>query len=169
MGKRKLACRFPGLQASELDSDDPPGMKNSLTLEGDTMDGSFNNKHGCHIIGHIDDYTALRVKIGEGKQLVQKIQALLRPTCNFPGLEAQSSEAPSNKCFHELRSSTRALQHILEKSASLLTMFWGAALPSFHSPGLPGKVDESMERELLDLRAQVSKQERSSLRAQLSI
>ncbi|XP_077892506.1 myomegalin-like [Ictidomys tridecemlineatus] len=39
-------------------------------------------------------------------------------------------------------------------------MFWRAALPSFHGPGLPGKVNESMERELLDLRAQVSKQEK---------
>lgn len=77
---------------SELDSNDPSGMKNSLKLEGDSMDGSFANKHGCHIIGHIDDYTALREQIGEGKQLVEKIQSLLRPTCNFLGLEAQSSE-----------------------------------------------------------------------------
>ncbi|VTJ82149.1 Hypothetical predicted protein, partial [Marmota monax] len=144
----------------ELDSDDPPGMKNSLKLEGDTKDGSFTNKHVRHIIGHIDDYTALREQIGEGKQLVEKIQSLLRPTCNFPGLEAQSSEAPGSKCFHELRSSTCALQHILDESALLLTMFWRAALPTFHDLGLPGKVDESMERELLDLRAQVSKQEK---------
>ncbi|KAM4816136.1 uncharacterized protein LOC144256438 [Urocitellus parryii] len=160
MSKRKLACRFPGLQASELDSNDPSGMKNSLKLEGDTKDGSFANNHGCHIIGHIDDYTALREQIGEGKQLVEKIQSLLRPTCNFLGLEAQGSEAPGSKCFHELRSSAHALQHTLEESASLLTMFWRAALPSFQGPGLPGKVDESMERELLDLRAQVSKQEK---------
>ncbi|XP_046314107.1 uncharacterized protein LOC124101929 isoform X2 [Marmota monax] len=160
MSKRKLACRFPGLQASELDSNDPSGMKNSLKLEGDSMDGSFANKHGRHIIGHINDYTALREQIGEGKQLVEKIQSLLRPTCNFLGLEAQSSEAPGSKCFHELRSSTCALHHTLEESALLLTMFWRATLPSFHGPGLPGKVDETMERELLDLRAQVSKQEK---------
>ncbi|KAG3280959.1 hypothetical protein H1C71_031535 [Ictidomys tridecemlineatus] len=104
------------------------------------MDGSFANKHGCHIIGHIDDYTALREQIAEGKQLVEKIQSLLRPTCNFLGLEAQSLEAPGSKCFHELRSSAHALQHTLDESASLLTMFWRAALPSFHGPGLPGKV-----------------------------
>ncbi|XP_077883932.1 uncharacterized protein LOC144368639 [Ictidomys tridecemlineatus] len=92
MSKRKLACRFPGLQASELDSNDASGMKNSLKLEGDTKDGSFANKHGCHIIGHIDDYTALREQIAEGKQLVENIQSLLTPTCNFLGLEAQGSE-----------------------------------------------------------------------------
>ncbi|XP_077883242.1 uncharacterized protein LOC144368303 isoform X2 [Ictidomys tridecemlineatus] len=92
MSKRKLACRFPGLQASELDSNDASGMKNSLKLEGDTKDGSFANKHGRHIIGHIDDYTALREQIAEGKQLVEQIQSLLTPTCNFLGLEAQDSE-----------------------------------------------------------------------------
>ncbi|XP_077883010.1 myomegalin isoform X28 [Ictidomys tridecemlineatus] len=145
---------------NELESDAPPGMKNSPKLEGDATDGSFANKNGRHVIGHIDDYTALREQIEEGKQLVQKILSLLRPTCNFLGLESQSSEAPGNKGVHELRSSLSALHHTLEESASLLTMFWRAALPSSQGPTLPGKADESMERELLDLRAQVSKQEK---------
>ncbi|XP_048671020.1 myomegalin isoform X33 [Marmota marmota marmota] len=144
----------------ELESDAPQGMKNSPKLEGDTTDGSFANKNGRHVIGHIDDYTALREQIEEGKQLVQKILSLLRPTCNFLRLESQSSEAPGNKGVRELRSSISALQHTLEESASLLTMFWRAALPSSQGPALPGKADESMERELLDLRAQVSKQEK---------
>ncbi|XP_046323198.1 myomegalin isoform X33 [Marmota monax] len=144
----------------ELESDAPQGMKNSPKLEGDTTDGSFANKNGRHVIGHIDDYTALREQIEEGKPLVQKILSLLRPTCNFLGLESQSSEAPGNKGVRELRSSISALQHTLEESASLLTMFWRAALPSSQGPALPGKADESMERELLDLRAQVSKQEK---------
>ncbi|XP_048671015.1 myomegalin isoform X28 [Marmota marmota marmota] len=145
---------------NELESDAPQGMKNSPKLEGDTTDGSFANKNGRHVIGHIDDYTALREQIEEGKQLVQKILSLLRPTCNFLRLESQSSEAPGNKGVRELRSSISALQHTLEESASLLTMFWRAALPSSQGPALPGKADESMERELLDLRAQVSKQEK---------
>ncbi|XP_046323195.1 myomegalin isoform X28 [Marmota monax] len=145
---------------NELESDAPQGMKNSPKLEGDTTDGSFANKNGRHVIGHIDDYTALREQIEEGKPLVQKILSLLRPTCNFLGLESQSSEAPGNKGVRELRSSISALQHTLEESASLLTMFWRAALPSSQGPALPGKADESMERELLDLRAQVSKQEK---------
>ncbi|XP_058442309.1 myomegalin-like [Marmota monax] len=132
--------QIPWPSSFRADSDDLPGMKNSPKLECDTTDGSFTNKHGLPIIGRIDDYTALREKTEEGKQLVQKILSLLRPTCNFLGLESQSSEAPGNKCFHELRSSTCALQYTLEESASLLTMFCQVALPSFHGPGLPGKV-----------------------------
>eukprot|EP00074_Homo_sapiens_P111280 XP_024307841.1 myomegalin-like isoform X1 [Homo sapiens] len=65
-----------------------------------------------------------------------------------------------SKGIHELRSSTSALHHALEESASLLTMFWRVALPSTHIPVLPGKVGESTERELLELRTKVSKQER---------
>ncbi|XP_077883937.1 uncharacterized protein LOC120890498 [Ictidomys tridecemlineatus] len=80
------------MDEAKLDSNDASGMKNSLKLEGDTKDGSFANKHGRHIIGHIDDYTALREQIAEGKQLVEQIQSLLTPTCNFLGLEAQDSE-----------------------------------------------------------------------------
>ncbi|KAL4687209.1 hypothetical protein H8959_019337 [Pygathrix nigripes] len=65
-----------------------------------------------------------------------------------------------SKGIGELRSSTSALHHALEESASLLTVFWRAALPSTHIPVLPGKVGESTERELLELRTKVSKQGR---------
>nr|XP_055210147.1 myomegalin-like isoform X6 [Gorilla gorilla gorilla] len=70
------------------------------------------------------------------------------------------AEVLGSKGIHELRSSTSALHHALEESASLLTMFWRVALPSTHIPVLPGKVGESTERELLELRTKVSKQER---------
>lgn len=46
------------------------------------------------------------------------------------------SQVPSSKGIHELGSSAQALQHTLDESASLLTMFWRAALPSSPSPAL---------------------------------
>ncbi|KAL4664543.1 hypothetical protein H8957_012964, partial [Semnopithecus entellus] len=143
-----------------LGLDTSPVMKTPPKLEGDTTDGSFANKHGRHVIGHIDDYSALRQQIAEGKLLVKKIVSLVRSACSFPGLEAQGTEVLGSKGICELRSSTSALHHALEESASLLTMFWRAALPSTHIPVLPGKVGESTERELLELRTKVSKQER---------
>ncbi|KAL0603315.1 Myomegalin [Plecturocebus cupreus] len=136
-----------------------PVMKTPPKLEGEATDGSFANKHGCHVIGHIDDYTALKQQIAEGKLLVRKIASLVRSAGSFPGLEAQGPEVLGGKGIHELRSSTSALHHALEESVSLLTMFWRAALPSTDTPVLPGKVGESTERELLELRTKVSKQE----------
>ncbi|XP_030865104.3 myomegalin isoform X41 [Gorilla gorilla gorilla] len=152
-GNKQLLLQGLGLDTS-------PVMKTPPKLEGDATDGSFANKHGRHVIGHIDDYSALRQQIAEGKLLVKKIVSLVRSACSFPGLEAQGTEVLGSKGIHELRSSTSALHHALEESASLLTMFWRAALPSTHIPVLPGKVGESTERELLELRTKVSKQER---------
>ncbi|XP_042637913.1 myomegalin-like [Orycteropus afer afer] len=146
-------------RTNELSSDASPVMKNPPKLEGDATDGSFANKHGRHVIGHIDDYSALRQQIGEGKLLVKKIASLMRSACNFPGLEAQGTEVLSNEHAHELWSSTCALHHTLEESVSLLNMFWRAALPDSHSPAQPGKMGESMKRELLELRTKLSKHE----------
>ncbi|XP_023562242.1 myomegalin isoform X2 [Octodon degus] len=147
-------------RTSDLGLTVPPVIKDPPKLEGDAPDGSFANKHGRHVIGHIDDYSALRQQLGEGKLLAQKILSLVRPAFSFPGLEVQGTEVLGSKGVHELRSSTSALHHALEEAASLLTMFWRAALPSSPGPVLPAKAGEAMERELLDLRAQVSKQER---------
>ncbi|KAM6218505.1 myomegalin-like isoform 15-T15 [Rhynchocyon petersi] len=143
----------------ELDSDASPVSKNPPKLEGDATDGSFANKRGRHVIGHIDDYSALKQQIGEGKLLVKKITSLVRSTCNFPGLEPQGTEVLSSEHAQELRSSSRALHHTLEESASLLTMFWRAALPDIRSPVQSSKVGESMKKELLELRTKLSKHE----------
>lgn len=48
------------------------------------------------------------------------------------------SQVPGSEGIHELGSSAQALLHTLEESASLLTMFWRAALPSSLSPALSG-------------------------------
>ncbi|TKC33713.1 hypothetical protein EI555_009390, partial [Monodon monoceros] len=126
-------------RTNELGLDASPVMKNPPKLEGDATDGSFANKHGRHVIGHIDDYSALRQQIGEGRLLVKKIASLMRSTCNFPGLEAPGTEVMGSEGIHELRNSASALHHRLEEAASLLTMFWRAALPSSHGPALDSK------------------------------
>ncbi|XP_038166859.1 myomegalin-like isoform X7 [Arvicola amphibius] len=146
-------------RTNELGSDDSAARKDPPKFEGDAIDGAFANKHGRHVIGHVDDYSALQQQIGQGKLLVQKILSLARPACNIPGPEAQGTEVPGNKSVRELRASASALSHTLDESASLLTMFWRAALPSSPGPGLVGKAGQLIEKELLDLRAQVSQQE----------
>ncbi|XP_007169355.2 myomegalin isoform X17 [Balaenoptera acutorostrata] len=143
----------------ELGLDASPVMKNPPKLEGDATDGSFANKHGRHVIGHIDDYNALRQQIGEGRLLVKKIASIMRSTCNFPSLEAPGAEVMSSEGIRELRNSANALHHRLEESASLLTTVWRAALPSSHGPARDSKAGESMKRELLELRTKLSKQE----------
>ncbi|KAM5294375.1 myomegalin isoform 32-T33 [Glossophaga mutica] len=144
---------------NELGLDASPVTKSPAKLEGDAADGSFANKHGRHVIGHIDDYSALRQQIGEGELLVRKMASVVRLACHCSDLDARGTEVLSCEGVRELRSSASALHHVLEESASILTMFWRAALPSPHSPALPSKAGESMKRELLELRTKLSKQE----------
>ncbi|CAO2599333.1 Pde4dip, partial [Lemmus lemmus] len=164
------SCSVPDSDAATITrtngSDDSAAMKDPPKLEGDAIDGTFANKHGRHVIGHVDDYSALQWQIGKGKLLVQKILSLARPACNIPGPEAQGTEVPGNKSVRELQSSASALSYTLEESASLLTMFWRAALPSSPGPGLVGKEGQVTEKELLDLRTQVSQQEQLLQRTQ---
>ncbi|CAK6439340.1 unnamed protein product [Pipistrellus nathusii] len=143
-------------RTKDLGSD---GAKSPPKLEGDAADGCFANKHGRHVVGHIDDYSALRQQIGEGRLLASKIAATVRSACSCPGLEALGSEVLGSGGILDLRSSANALGHVLDESASLLTMFWRAALPSSHGPVLPGKAGEAATRELLELRAKLSRQE----------
>lgn len=77
---------------SELGLEAPAGMKSPPKLEGGATDGSFANKHGRHVIGHIDDYSALTRQIGEGRLLVQKIASLARSAGAGPGLAAHGTE-----------------------------------------------------------------------------
>ncbi|PNJ22962.1 PDE4DIP isoform 14, partial [Pongo abelii] len=88
-------------RADGLGLDTSPVLKTPPKLEGDATDGSFANKHGRHVIGHIDDYSALRQQIVEGKLLVKKIVSLVRSACSFPGLEAQGTEVLGSKGIHE--------------------------------------------------------------------
>ena len=53
------------------------------------------------------------------------------------------SQVMGSEGIQELRSSATTLHHRLEESASLLTMFWRAALPSSPSPVLVDKVVRS--------------------------
>ncbi|XP_068946298.1 myomegalin isoform X3 [Petaurus breviceps papuanus] len=149
----------PFQKTKELGLDVSPGRKIPPVLEGDAPDGSFANKNGRHMIGHIDDYSALKQQILEGKVLVHKMMSLMQVTLNSPVLEAQGTEVLTSRSIHQLRGSTKTLHQIFEESASLLTMFWRAALPNTHSPTQQKKVVESMKGEILELKTKLSEKE----------
>ncbi|XP_072500651.1 myomegalin isoform X7 [Notamacropus eugenii] len=147
----------PFQRTKELGLDVSPGKKTPSVLEGDAPDGSFANKHGRHMIGHIDDFSALKQQLLEGKLLVHKMVSLLQVTLNSPAL--QSTEILISGSIHQLWGKTKTLHQILEESDALLTMFWRAALPSTNRPTLQKKAEESMKGEILALKTKLSEQE----------
>ncbi|XP_041126601.1 myomegalin-like isoform X4 [Polyodon spathula] len=134
-------------------------LKPRSVLEGDAPDGSFASKNGRHIIGHVDDFSALQQQILEGKVLVQRMEAVLQPSLSAAFLENSSNKAPDYSSVKKLLSNTKTLRQILEEAASLLRMFWRAALPNAESCVQHVKKAQSMKEEIQVLRNKIIEQE----------
>ncbi|XP_078543065.1 myomegalin isoform X2 [Lissotriton helveticus] len=129
-------------------------------LEGDAPDGSFANKNGRHVIGHIDDYSALKQQVQEARGLIPKMESLMQLSFNIPFLEIHGTKALDYGNIRQLFSITKMLHKILEESAALLTMFWRAALPSTQSITQQKREDQSKKEEILALQSKLAEQEK---------
>ncbi|KAG8436489.1 hypothetical protein GDO86_007547 [Hymenochirus boettgeri] len=126
-------------------------------LEGDAPDGSFANKNGRHVIGHIDDFIALKQQMLEGKMLIQKMETLMQSSLNIPFLEVHGTKALDYGSIKKLFSFTSTLHQILEESSSLLSMFWRAALPNT----LQKKEEQAMKDQLNLLKNKLKEQDKT--------
>ncbi|XP_054624508.1 myomegalin-like isoform X8 [Dunckerocampus dactyliophorus] len=160
-------CGSPGPPYSDLDdshstANDP--LDSHSELEGEAPDGSFANRYGRHAIGHVDDFTALQQQVLEGRSVVQRMEATLQAWMNPPsplgGSHKQNSELFLDYgSAKSVLSNTKTLRQILEESASLLKMFWRAALPSTDASIPNLKKEQSMQEEILSLKLRMSEQE----------
>ncbi|XP_075472962.1 myomegalin isoform X5 [Ascaphus truei] len=132
---------------------------NSQKLEGEAPDGSFANKNGRHVIGHIDDFGALKQQILEGKMLIHKMESLMQSSLNVPFLEIHGTKALNYGSIKTLFSTTSTLHQILEETTSLLTMFWRAALPNTQGVAQQKEEAQAMKDEICQLRNKVKEQE----------
>ncbi|XP_041133322.1 myomegalin-like isoform X3 [Polyodon spathula] len=134
-------------------------LKPRSVLEGDAPDGSFASKNGRHVIGHMDDFSTLQQQILEGKVLVQRMEAVLQPSLSASFLENSSNKALDYNSVKSALSNTKTLRQILEEAASLLKMFWKAALPNAESCVQHVKKEQSMKEEIQMLRNKITEQE----------
>nr|XP_043899671.1 myomegalin isoform X2 [Solea senegalensis] len=114
---------------------------------------SSTSHHGCHAVGHIDDFNALQQQILEGSTLLCKMKAALSTSSV---LQEFSLHQPSDS-MKKLLLDTETLQQILEEAHSLLQMFWRAALPNAEET----KEGESLTEEVASLRLRLSEQEQA--------
>ncbi|XP_055084661.1 myomegalin isoform X2 [Periophthalmus magnuspinnatus] len=131
-------------------------------LEGEAPDGSFANRNGRHVIGHVDDFSALQQQILEGCSLVQQIDATLQ-SCQGSSLKENYTQGCKNvlddSCIKMLIANTKTLRQIFEEAMSLLKMFWRAALPSTDASIQSLKKEQCLQEEILSLKLRVSEQE----------
>lgn len=72
--------------------DDPLARRSGPAPPGDATSCSSASKGGCQVIGHVDDYCALKQQILEGKTMVHQMASLLRPALTMPSLEPRGTE-----------------------------------------------------------------------------
>ncbi|XP_061095849.1 myomegalin isoform X2 [Conger conger] len=155
----------PGSTYSKVtELDDPEAKANDVlkphpTLEGGAPDGSFSNKKGRHTIGHVDDFRALQQQVLEGKVLVNKMETVLQATLGAALLEFGSAKALDYSSMDILLSNAKTLGQILDEAASLLKMFWRAALPSSEVSAQHIKKEQSMKEEIRQLKLRITEQE----------
>ncbi|XP_016848513.1 myomegalin isoform X3 [Anolis carolinensis] len=107
------------------------------------------NKQEIHVIGHFKDFCTLQKQILEGKNLIHRMGLLLQP-----GLESQSNKVFYIEVIKQLLTSASCLHQIMEKSATILSMFWKAPL---HVPRISSQ-DQSMKIEIQLLRTKLAEQ-----------
>uniref|UniRef100_A0A3P8UIP4 Si:ch211-242b18.1 n=1 Tax=Cynoglossus semilaevis TaxID=244447 RepID=A0A3P8UIP4_CYNSE len=113
-----------------------------------------------HVVGHVDDFSALQQQILEGRALLCKMEAALH-VLSVPTLQELSLHQPSCTSVSDtaavttLLSDTKTLRQILEEAASLLRRFCTTNLPK----GTGTKEEDSLKEELSSLRLKLSEQE----------
>ncbi|XP_064792060.1 myomegalin isoform X2 [Oncorhynchus masou masou] len=125
-----------------------------FSLEGQAPDGSLANRNGHHVVGHVDDFSALQQQILEGRVLIGKMEAALRATANHTLLELSPDKPVDPGCVRSLLT----LRKILEDASSLLRMFWRAALPNSEGSTQSTKMELSL-KEVHTMRQRISEQE----------
>ncbi|KAM6962436.1 myomegalin [Aplochiton taeniatus] len=128
-------------------------------LQGHAPDGSFANRQGCHVVGHVDDFKALHQQILEANSLISKMESALHASTSHSLLEFSLVQPLEPGCVRNLLTGSKTLRQILEEASSLLRMFWRAALPSTESHTHSTKKEQSLEKEIRTLRFRISEQE----------
>ncbi|XP_055799834.1 myomegalin-like isoform X2 [Salvelinus fontinalis] len=132
--------------------------KVDFSLEGQAPDGPFANRNGHHVVGHVDDFSALQQKILEGCVLIGKMEAALRATANHALLELSLDKPVDPGCVRSMLTCSTTLRKILEDASSLLRMFWRAALPNSEGSTQSTKTELSL-KEVHTMRQRISEQE----------
>ncbi|XP_074859294.1 myomegalin isoform X3 [Carettochelys insculpta] len=134
------ALASPAHPMRELPAADALARRRAPALAGDPLSSLSASEGRCQVIGHLDDYRALKQQIQEGRTLVQQMASALRPALATHGTE----QALPPGSVRQLHSGTATLHRLLEQSAALLAT-WRTA------PCQPA--------ELQTLRARVAEQE----------
>ncbi|XP_036384341.1 CDK5 regulatory subunit-associated protein 2 isoform X2 [Megalops cyprinoides] len=117
------------------------------------------NKNGCHVLGLIEDYSALRKQISEGRRLTSGMDKHLQECIHT--LSQQDSESKDQQLLKGFSTNINTIQQVLEEASRLLKLLWRVSLPATTSvDGTQSHQDDLLKNEIARLKSRLSQQER---------
>ncbi|XP_051268954.1 CDK5 regulatory subunit-associated protein 2 isoform X5 [Dicentrarchus labrax] len=120
------------------------------------------NRNGRHILGLIEDYSALRKQISEGRKLSHGMDAQLQECLHTFSQQGSDNRVMEQQYLKSLSGSMSTMQHVLDEAGRLLKLVWRVSLPAGNTAGDSGnnQQDELLKNEIARLKSRLSQQER---------
>eukprot|EP00066_Takifugu_rubripes_P013671 XP_011602937.1 PREDICTED: CDK5 regulatory subunit-associated protein 2 isoform X4 [Takifugu rubripes] len=120
------------------------------------------NRNGRHILGLIEDYSALRKQISDGRKLSRSLIAQLQECVQIFRHSSSDNKMLEEQRLRSLTGSMNNMQHVLEEAGRLLKLVWRVSLPAANTAGdgSSNQQDELMKNEVARLKSRLSQQER---------
>ncbi|KAM7392630.1 hypothetical protein PAMA_007649 [Pampus argenteus] len=155
--KRRVHAEVDGGSVSSSSVDSFSGAPSRL-VPGHRM---WANRNGRHFLGLIEDYSALRKQISEGRKLSRSMDAQLQECLHTFKQQGSSNKVIEQQHLKSLSSSMNTMQQVLEEAGRLLKLVWRVSLPAGNTAGdSSNQQDELLKNEIARLKSRLSQQER---------
>ncbi|KAM9841643.1 CDK5 regulatory subunit-associated protein 2 [Aulostomus maculatus] len=121
------------------------------------------NCNGRHILALIEDYSALRKQISEGRKLSRSMETQLQDCLHTFKQQSSDNKAIEQQHLKSLSGSMNTMQQVLEEAGRLLKLVWRVSLPAGDTVGDGTnniQQDELLKNEIARLKSRLSQQER---------
>ncbi|XP_075870002.1 CDK5 regulatory subunit-associated protein 2 isoform X5 [Nelusetta ayraudi] len=121
------------------------------------------NRNGRHVLGLVEDYSALRRQISEGRKLSRGVTAQLQECLHALRQLGSDSQVTEEQHLRNLSSGMNSVQQTLEEAGRLLKLVWRVSLPAGGATAgesSTNQQDELLKNEIARLKSRLTQQER---------
>ncbi|XP_042251849.1 CDK5 regulatory subunit-associated protein 2-like isoform X3 [Thunnus maccoyii] len=156
--KRRAHSEVDGWSVSSSSGESLSGAPSRL-VPGHRM---WANRNGRHFLGLIEDYSALRKQISEGRKLSRSMDSQLQECLLTLRQQGSDNKVIEQQHLKSLSVNMNTMQQVLEEAGRLLKLVWRVSLPAGNAAGdnSNNQQDELLKNEIARLKSRLSQQER---------
>lgn len=156
--KRHAHSEVDGWSVSSSSGESLSGAPSRL-VPGHRM---WANRNGRHFLGLIEDYSALRKQISEGRKLSRSMDSQLQECLLTLRQQGSDKKVIEQQHLKSLSVNMNTMQQVLEEAGRLLKLVWRVSLPAGNAAGdnSNNQQDELLKNEIARLKSRLSQQER---------